>query len=67
MPGYLVQAGSNASSISFVPSGNVTANNLQEAIAQLDTNKAQQSALSASVTALNTSISSVEGVALIGL
>ena len=78
MPGYLITPIAEAAAIPIVPSGNITANNLQDAITQLDTNKAQQSALSASVTtlnnnlsasvsALNTDISSVEGVALLGL
>ena len=78
MPGYLVDPIANAAGISILPSGNITANNLQSAIYQLDSIKPQSSSVSASVTtlnsnlsasvsALNTSISSVEGVALIGL
>lgn len=67
MPGYLITPIAEAASIPIVPSGNITANNLQDAITQLDTNKAQNSAVSASVSSLNENISSVEGVALLGL
>ena len=74
MPGYLVDPIANAANIPILPSGNITANNLQSAIYELDSNKPQASAVSASisnvsasVSTLNTNISSVEGVALLGL
>ena len=74
MPGYLITPIAEAAAIPIVPSGNITANNLQDALYQLDTDKAQNSAvsasvsnISASVSSLNENISSVEGVALIGL
>lgn len=67
MPGYLVEPIANAQGVSIIPSGNITASNLQDAIYQLDNIKPQSSAVSASVSTLNANISSVEGVALIGL
>jgi hypothetical protein len=67
MPGYLITPIAEASSIPVVPSGNITASNLQDALQQLDTNKAETTAVSASVSSLNENISSVEGVALLGL
>lgn len=62
MPGYLVTplGEINASSILITPLGNITSDNLQSAIYELDTNKPQTSSV-------NASISSVEGVALLGL
>lgn len=62
MPGYLVTplGEINASSILITPYGNITSDNLQSAIYELDTIKPQNSSVA-------TSISSVEGVALLGL
>ena len=78
MPGYLITPIAEAAAIPIVPSGNITASNLQDALYQLDTDKAQNSSVSASVSSLNenlsasvfelnANISSVEGVALLGL
>lgn len=78
MPGYLITPTAEAASIPFTASGNITANNLQDALTQIDSNNSSLSAsvssldssvtsVSASVSSVQDSISSVEGVALLGL
>lgn len=56
MPGYLVVPPYNASGVPLTPTGDVSATNVQNAIAELSSEKA-------TVVDLN----SVEGVALLGL
>jgi hypothetical protein len=75
MPGYARPTSIVfAQDIIVIPAGNITASTAQDAIYQLDTIKPQSSAVSASVSnisasvnTLNNNISSVEGVALLGL
>lgn len=61
MPGYLVPA--QQSTNPFTPTGNISATTVGDAIVELDNEKATV----ASVVQVQNNLSSVEGVALLGL
>jgi len=67
MPGYLTIPPYNASGIPLTPTGDVSATNVQDGIAELSSEKATVSALNIVENNLLQQISSVEGVALLGL
>lgn len=50
MPGYLAQPSSNASEIFNAPAGNISATNVQEAVNELDSEKANASSVASALT-----------------
>lgn len=61
MPGYLITPlFSGASSVPFSPSGNISANTVQDAIEELDTEKIESSSVSASLSNLEFDINNIE-------
>lgn len=59
MPGYLISPIAQAANIPILPSGNITANNLQSAIYQLDSIKPQSASVSASVSSVSASVTTL--------
>jgi len=67
MPGYLTTPPYGASGVSLTPTGDVSATNVQDGIAELSSEKATASSLNSVENSILDKISSVEGVALLGL
>jgi len=67
MPGYLIIPPYNASEVPLAPTGDVSATNVQDGIAELSSEKATVLSLTTAENNLSEQISSVEGVALLGL
>lgn len=63
MPGYLVDPLANALSVTFSPFGDISSTNVQSALQEVATEKATV----VTTNNLSSQISSVEGVALLGL
>ena len=61
MPGLLIQQGSSADIVSYAPAGSISSTNVQDAVQELSSD------ITSSQNTLEASITSVEGVALLGL
>lgn len=61
MPGLLINQGSSADIVSYAPAGTIASTNVQDAVQELSSD------ISSTQTSLQASITSVEGVALLGL
>lgn len=67
MPGYLIIPPANASGILMNATGDIAATNVQDAMAEIASEKATVASLNSINNTLSAQISSVEGVALLGL
>ena len=67
MPGYLVSPQYNAESVYMTPVGDISSTNLQDAMSEISSEKATVSSVNTINSNLSNQISSVEGVALLGL
>lgn len=67
MPGYLVDPATSAAGVMIVPLGTISSDNVQSAVYELDNEKATTSSVTTINNTLTNQISSVEGIALMGL
>lgn len=60
MPGYLVGPESGAFGVAVTPTGNISSNNVQGAIEELDTEKTTPGYVDGEISTVNSSISAVD-------